>query len=484
MSQAVPALNAYPNRHSFYGWPKNGQSIVVQPMAPIPSQQAACSASTNGPALTNKPRMRHSTAVPMQVSQMYQEKPVLVSRKKTPPRVNRILNNAALEETEYQPEILEHMHAMEKQTMATVELMNVQPELHWFMRPYLVDFLIEIHQSFRLRPETLYLTMNMVDRYVSKRIVYKRHYQLVGCAALLIAAKFEDAKDRVPTVQELSQMCCNAYDTSAFTQMEGHVLSTLDWTLGHPTAESWLRYEYTQAPPANASTHSVARFLLEVTLFHQSFISTLPSSLAAGAMLLARHICRDPRPLQQPAGRVAVTAANQIYAFIAEHINDLSLILIKKYSYVCYSEASTVVLEWFRKRAAMSKNNELSGGRYRQETYSSDEDGDSMCSNSTDPSVFSTPSRSMTRDDDDDESLPVTPLSLNSIHDPGMNSMSSYRSNPTVPNTKRPSQGLADQRQSVSAPWMNVNHLKPVARHPARHPMDMDMDMDMADKSK
>lgn len=41
------------------------------------------------------------------------------------------------------------------------------------MRPYLVDFLIEIHQQHRLRPETLYLALNIVDRYVSKRIVFK-----------------------------------------------------------------------------------------------------------------------------------------------------------------------------------------------------------------------------------------------------------------------------------------------------------------------
>lgn len=478
MSQAVPALNSYPNRHSFYGWPNGTAAPPAAPVLPrMPSQQAAFPASTNGPALANKPRVRHSTVVPLPTSQIYQEKPAQVTRKSVS-RAPRVVNNAVLEEAEYQPEILEYMHTMEKQTMANVELMSVQPELHWFMRPYLVDFLIEIHQSFRLRPETLYLTMNMVDRYVSKRIVYKRHYQLVGCAALLIAAKFEDAKDRVPTVQELSQMCCNAYDTSAFTQMEGHVLSTLDWTLGHPTVESWLRYEYSCAPPANSSTHSVARFLAEVALFHQSFISTLPSSLAAGAMMLARHICRDPRPSPPAAGRAATAAANQIYAFMAEHVDDLSMILVKKYSYAYYAEASTVVLDWFRKRAAMVKAGEGNAGQYRQETYSSDEEGDSMRSSSPNPSLFSTPSRSLTRDDDDDESLPVTPMSLNSIHDTSMNNVPNHRVSTIVSNAKRQSHGIVDSKHASAAPWMNLNHLKPVAKHaqPQRSHMDMDID--------
>jgi hypothetical protein len=69
--------------------------------------------------------------------------------------------------------------------------MEMQPELEWYMRPFLVEFLVEIHQQCRLRPEVLYLTINLVDRYVSKRIVYKKHYQLVGCSALWLAAKFE-----------------------------------------------------------------------------------------------------------------------------------------------------------------------------------------------------------------------------------------------------------------------------------------------------
>lgn len=122
-----------------------------------------------------------------------------------------------------------------------MDLIDQQPELQWYMRPYLVDFLIEIHQQHRLRPETLYLALNIVDRYVSKRIVFKvspspsvagrsdaccaqKHYQLVGCAALWIAAKFEDEKSRNMTVGELCQMCCGAYDESAFIQMEGHLL--------------------------------------------------------------------------------------------------------------------------------------------------------------------------------------------------------------------------------------------------------------------
>jgi hypothetical protein len=217
-------------------------------------------------------------------------------------------------EEDYRDEILAYMHSMDvsapslcgvnrcnsvdlrqSTTLASAELMDMQPELQWFMRPYLIDFLIEVHQQFRLRPEVLYLAMNIVDRYVSKRVVYKKHYQLVGCAALWIAAKFEDGKDKVPLVKELTDMCCKAYDESAFIQMEHHVLSTIGWTIGHPTAEAWLRIYSTGENHEELKVQHLARFLMEITLFHREFVGIQSSLIAAGALMLARHISGKPR---------------------------------------------------------------------------------------------------------------------------------------------------------------------------------------------
>lgn len=181
-----------------------------------------------------------------------------------------------------------------------VELINAQPELQWYMRPYLVDFLIEIHQQYRLRAETLHLAMNIVDRYVSKRIVYKKHYQLVGCVALWIAAKFEDAKDRVPTVDDLCAVCCSAYEQVAFIQMEGHVLETIGWNLGHPTSAAWLRMACCPSRlqiMEDQPVQDAARFLLEVTLLHKDFVSKRPSVVAAACLLIARSIHRPNHPV-------------------------------------------------------------------------------------------------------------------------------------------------------------------------------------------
>jgi hypothetical protein len=249
-------------------------------------------------------------------------------------------------EEEYCDEIRYYMHDMERYTMSSAQSMDQQPEIRWHMRPCLVDFLVEIHFTFRLRPETLYLTLNIIDRYVSRRIVYIKHYQLVGCAALWIAAKFEDAKERIPTVQDLAQICRDTYEESAFIQMEGHVLSTIQWTLGHPTAEAWLRLMCCGTCIEEPKVQHVARFLMEITLFYREFIMYPPSTIALAALTLSRFLCGKPRRIWEETEE-CLEVIDHLDIRLSKNVNDLSETLIKKYSYAFYSKAATFVVQFY-----------------------------------------------------------------------------------------------------------------------------------------
>jgi hypothetical protein len=242
--------------------------------------------------------------------------------------------------------------------MGSTSSMDQQPEIKWHMRPCLVDFLVELHFTFRLRPETLYLTLNIIDRYVSRRIVYIKHYQLVGCAALWIASKFEDSKERVPSVEELVHYCQKTYDASAFIQMEGHVLSTIQWTLGHPTAEAWLRMLCCSPAPymEEPRIQHIARFLMEITLFYREFVKYPPSTIAFGSLTLARFLCGKERRILEETEE-ALEVVDLLDTRLSKHVNDLSETLIKKYSYSFYSKAATVVVQWY-----------LQGGRFIRQT--------------------------------------------------------------------------------------------------------------------
>ncbi|KAL5535361.1 hypothetical protein ACEPAF_3455 [Sanghuangporus sanghuang] len=303
-------------------------------------------------------------------------------------------------EEEYREEICCYMHEMENYTMGSASAMDQQPEIKWAMRPCLVDFLIEIHFTFRLRPETLYLTMNIVDRYVSRRIVYTKHYQLVGCAALWIAAKFEDAKERVPTLTDLVGICRDTYDESAFIQMEGHVLATIQWTLGHPTAEAWLRFYCCGSFEESTKVQHVARFLMEVTLFYRDFIKYSPSATALASLILARHVCQEPRRIYDEPDSV-IEIIELIDTRLCRNIADLSENLVRKYSYPFYSKASTITVQWY-----------LTGNRFVRQVIPS---LIPMTPVSRNPlSALSTPMSSMSVSTDsssDDIDMPATPTS-------------------------------------------------------------------------
>jgi cyclin B len=66
-----------------------------------------------------------------------------------------------------------------------------QPELSKWMRSLLVDWMVEVQESFELNHETLYLSVKIVDSFLGKEKVSKDSLQLVGAAALLIACKYD-----------------------------------------------------------------------------------------------------------------------------------------------------------------------------------------------------------------------------------------------------------------------------------------------------
>jgi G2/mitotic-specific cyclin-B, other len=80
---------------------------------------------------------------------------------------------------------------MQHESRAT-DYMARQPEMNTKMRAILTDWIIEIHYKFNLMPETLYLIMYIVDRYLSLQPVPRHELQLVGVAAVLIASKYEE----------------------------------------------------------------------------------------------------------------------------------------------------------------------------------------------------------------------------------------------------------------------------------------------------
>lgn len=117
--------------------------------------------------------------------------------------------------------------------------MEKQVCLTAWMRSLLIDWMVEVQESFELNHETLYLGVKLVDYYLSKVIVGKEALQLVGAAAMFIASKYDE---RIPPlIDDFLYICDGAYSRRELIRMEMNVLKICDFNLGIPLSYRFLR---------------------------------------------------------------------------------------------------------------------------------------------------------------------------------------------------------------------------------------------------
>lgn len=188
---------------------------------------------------------------------------------------------------EYAPEIFNYLHELEHKLSPDPNYMENQSELKWEMRAVLIDWVVQVHQRFNLLPETLFLTVNYIDRFLSRRRVSLARFQLVGAVALFIAAKYEEIN--CPTVQEVAYMADNAYTVDDFFKAELFMIDVLEFDMGWPGPMSFLR-RTSKADDYDYETRTLAKYFLEITIMDLRFVALQPSWLAAGAHYLLRKI--------------------------------------------------------------------------------------------------------------------------------------------------------------------------------------------------
>ncbi|KAH0540853.1 G2/mitotic-specific cyclin-B [Cotesia glomerata] len=153
------------------------------------------------------------------------------------------------------------------------------------MRSVLIDWLVEVHQQFRLLQETLYLTVAIIDRFLqSVRTITRKKLQLVGVAAMYIACKYEEMY--APDISDFVYITDNAYTKTEIIHMEMLIVRTLDYSFGRPLPLHFLR-RYSKVGHATSVHHTMAKYFLEQCLISYEMCHYPPSLIAAAAMYLA-----------------------------------------------------------------------------------------------------------------------------------------------------------------------------------------------------
>ncbi|XP_062164202.1 cyclin-A2-2-like isoform X2 [Alnus glutinosa] len=167
---------------------------------------------------------------------------------------------------------------------------KLQRDITPSMRGILIDWLVEVSEEYKLVPDTLYFTVNLIDRFLSKNYMEKTRLQLLGVTCMLIASKYEEIC--APRVEEFCVITDNTYMRGEVLELERQVLNFLNFQLSVPSTKTFLR-RFIQAAQASYKLPSVeleflANYLAELTLVEYSFLKFLPSLIAAAAVFLAR----------------------------------------------------------------------------------------------------------------------------------------------------------------------------------------------------
>jgi hypothetical protein len=188
---------------------------------------------------------------------------------------------------EYVVEIFDYLKVLEEVTMPNAHYMDHQDDLEWKMRGILVDWLIEVHTRFHLLPETLFLAVNIIDRFLSAKVVQLDRLQLVGVTAMFIASKYEEVLS--PHVANFRHVADDGFTESEILSAERYVLAALNYDLSYPNPMNFLR-RISKADSYDIQTRTLGKYLIEISLVDHRFMKYHPSRIAAAAMYLARLI--------------------------------------------------------------------------------------------------------------------------------------------------------------------------------------------------
>jgi hypothetical protein len=188
---------------------------------------------------------------------------------------------------EYVVEIFDYLKKLEIATLPNADYMEHQEDLEWKMRGILVDWLIEVHTRFHLLPETLFLAVNIIDRFLSTKVVQLDRLQLVGVTAMFIASKYEEVLS--PHVANFKHVADDGFSEQEILSAERYVLTALNYDLSYPNPMNFLR-RISKADNYDIQTRTLGKYLMEISLLDHRFMNYLPSHVAAASMYLARLI--------------------------------------------------------------------------------------------------------------------------------------------------------------------------------------------------
>eukprot|EP00927_Polykrikos_kofoidii_P072545 TRINITY_DN68647_c0_g1_i1.p1 TRINITY_DN68647_c0_g1~~TRINITY_DN68647_c0_g1_i1.p1 ORF type:complete len:567 (-),score=98.62 TRINITY_DN68647_c0_g1_i1:611-2311(-) len=189
--------------------------------------------------------------------------------------------------SDYTAEIVHNMLILEVEELPPANYMDIQPTINAKMRAILIDWLVLVMLKYHLRDSTLFLAVSIIDRYLSRAVIVRERLQLVGIAAAMIAAKYDEISP--PAAKEFRYVAADIYTVAELFEMESAMLNLLDFQLACPTVFFFLDY-FCWIIRCDGAHRERIQYVAELSLLEMHALTYTPSKLAAAAVLLGNEM--------------------------------------------------------------------------------------------------------------------------------------------------------------------------------------------------
>lgn len=104
---------------------------------------------------------------------------------------------------------------------------------------------------------------------------------------MFLASKYEEIYP--PSIFDFSFICADTYTDEQIREKERNILISLSYDLNKPFTLQFLR-RYSKVTNSTMKEHSMAKYILELSLLDWKLSTVRPSMKAAAALLLSKHI--------------------------------------------------------------------------------------------------------------------------------------------------------------------------------------------------
>lgn len=187
------------------------------------------------------------------------------------------------------PEIFSSLLQEESQHPIS-DYMLCQSEINYKMRAILIDWLVSVHQKFRMQNETLFLCVSLIDRYLAVRDVEKKYLQLVGICALMITSKYEEIYP--PNSRDFIYLTDKAYTAEQLVKMEIDMLDAVQFIINIPTVLIFIE-RWAILLKVSERCKSLGKYLCELALVEYHMNKFKGSLLSLSALYLSGKIVKE-----------------------------------------------------------------------------------------------------------------------------------------------------------------------------------------------